>query len=117
MARNIGGELNLAVWRMSGQSAKLKSAKHSTHGNFDDHVLYARQIKIRQSSKKGENDKSAKYYYRREEPHTKLHCSKCTEYRYCKTLNAMLVHGHTSKKGTQTDTVIQVAMHTGIIVP
>ena len=52
MAGNIAGEFNLAVWRMSGQSAKLKSAKHSAHGDFDDLVLYARQIKIRQSLKK-----------------------------------------------------------------
>ena len=52
MAGNIGGEFNLAVWRMSGQSAKLKPSKHFAHGDFDDLVLYARQIKIRQSSKK-----------------------------------------------------------------
>ena len=62
MAGNIGGEFNLAVWRISGQSAKLRSAKHSAHGDFDDLVLYARQIKIRQSSKKWENYESAKYY-------------------------------------------------------
>ena len=41
MSRNIGRELNLAVWRMSDQSTKLKSAKYSTHGDFADLVLYA----------------------------------------------------------------------------
>ena len=41
MAGNIGGEFNLAVWRMSGWSAKLKFAKYSAHGNFADLVLYA----------------------------------------------------------------------------
>ena len=51
MAGNIGGKFNLAVWRMSGQSDKLKSTKHSAHGDFDDLVLHARQIIIRHSSK------------------------------------------------------------------
>ena len=41
MAGNIGGEFNLAVWRMSGRSAKLKSAKYTTHVDFADLVLYA----------------------------------------------------------------------------
>ena len=80
MAGNIGAEFNLAVWRMSSQSAKLKSGKYSGHGDFADLVLYAmaavytqprpyrdrgstiRQIKIRQSSKN--YDKSTKYYSR-----------------------------------------------------
>ena len=41
MAGNVGGEINLVVWRMSSLSAKLKSAKYSDHGNFADLVLYA----------------------------------------------------------------------------
>ena len=41
MAGNIGGEFNLVVWRMSGWSAKLKSAKYSAHGDFADLILYA----------------------------------------------------------------------------
>ena len=40
MAGNIGGEFNLAVWWMSGQSTKLKFAKYSAHGDFADLVLY-----------------------------------------------------------------------------
>ena len=62
MAGNIGGKFNLVVWRMSGQSTKLKFAKHSAHWDFDDLVLHTRQIKIRQSFKKWGNDESAKYY-------------------------------------------------------
>ena len=46
MAGNIGGEFNLAVWRMGGQSAKLKSAKHSAHGDFDDLVKSANLKKM-----------------------------------------------------------------------
>ena len=41
MAGNIGREFNLAVWRMSSWSTKLKSAKYSAHGDFADLVLYA----------------------------------------------------------------------------
>ena len=41
MAGNIGGEFNLVVWRMSGQSAKFKSIKYSANGDFAEHILYA----------------------------------------------------------------------------
>ena len=41
MAGNIGGEFNLAIWRMSGRSVKLKSAKYSAHGDFADLALHA----------------------------------------------------------------------------
>ena len=34
MAGNIGGEFNLAVWRISGRSAKI------SNGDFADLVLY-----------------------------------------------------------------------------
>ena len=34
MAGNIGGEFNLAVWRMSGRSGKFKSAKYSANGDL-----------------------------------------------------------------------------------
>ena len=35
IAGNIGGEFNLAVWRMSGRSAKLNSAKYSADRDAD----------------------------------------------------------------------------------
>ena len=38
MAGNIGGEFNLADWRMSRQSAKFKSAKYSVNVEFADLV-------------------------------------------------------------------------------
>ena len=41
MAGNIGGEFNLVVWRMSGRSAKLKSAKYSAPWDFANLVLHA----------------------------------------------------------------------------
>ena len=38
MAGNIGGEFNLADWRMSERSAKFKSAKYSVNAEFADLV-------------------------------------------------------------------------------
>ena len=40
MAGNIGGEFNLADWRMSGRSAKFKSAKYFANTEFVPSLPY-----------------------------------------------------------------------------
>ena len=41
MARNIGGEFNLAVWQMKRLSANLNPPKYSANGDYTDLHIYA----------------------------------------------------------------------------